>query len=147
MSKNVPVNVCPENNACWAMGEFCIWLITRVVILGHHLLAPLVLPNRLTGAVYHRFLVNDLPVLLEHVPLHQGQHMLFTHDGAPPHFLRAVRLHLNKTFGEQWIGRGGAVNLPTRTRDLNPLDFWLWGHLKTLVCSAPISDLGYYSYV
>lgn len=24
--------------------------------------------------------------------------------------------------------------------DLNPLDFYLWGHLKTLVCSAPIEN-------
>jgi hypothetical protein len=26
--------------------------------------------------VYHRFLVNNLPVLLEHVPLHQRQHVV-----------------------------------------------------------------------
>jgi hypothetical protein len=39
--------------------------------LGDQLLGPVVLPNRLTGAVYHHVLVIDLPVLLEHVPLHQ----------------------------------------------------------------------------
>jgi hypothetical protein len=55
--------------------------------------------------------VNDLPVLLEHVPLHhQQQHMWFMHDGAPTHFLRIVRHHLNQTIGEQWIGRGGQAN-------------------------------------
>jgi hypothetical protein len=31
-------------------------------ILGDQLLGPAVLPNRLTGSVYHRLLVNDLPV-------------------------------------------------------------------------------------
>jgi hypothetical protein len=74
--------------------------------------------------VYRHFLVNDLPVLFEHVPLHQ-QHMWFMHDGTPPHYLRVVRQHLNRTFGEQWIGRGDPVNWPARSPDLNPLDFWL----------------------
>jgi hypothetical protein len=88
------------------------------------------------------FLVNDLPVLLEHVPLHQRrQHMWFKHDGAPPHFLRIARQDLNQTFGGQWTGRGGPVNWPAWSADLNPLHFWLWGHLKTLVYSAPITEL------
>jgi hypothetical protein len=100
MSKKFPVSVCPEINACWDMGEFCIWLDTRVGILDDEILEPVVLPNRLTGAVYHRFLVNDLPVLLKHVPLQQEQHMWFMHDGAPPHLLCSVRQHLNQTLGE-----------------------------------------------
>jgi hypothetical protein len=46
-----------------------------------------VLPNRLSGAVYHRFLVNDLLLLLEHVPpLHHRQHMWFMLVWAPPYF-------------------------------------------------------------
>jgi hypothetical protein len=53
------------------------------------------------------------------------QRMWFMHGGAPPHFLRIVRQHLNQTFGEQWIGRGGSVNWPARSPDLNPLDFWV----------------------
>jgi hypothetical protein len=61
-----------------------------VGILGDQLLGPDVLPNRLTGAMYHRFWVNDLPVLLEHVPLHQRQHTWFMYDGAAPHFLRTI---------------------------------------------------------
>jgi hypothetical protein len=63
------------------------------------------------------------------------------HDGAPPHFLPIARHQLNQTFGEQWIGRGGPVNWPARSPDLSALDSWLWGHLKTLVYSAPINDL------
>jgi hypothetical protein len=68
-----------------------------VGILGDQPLGPVVLPNRLTCAVYQRFLVNDLPVLLEHVPLHQRQHTWFMHVGAAPRFLRIVRQHLNQT--------------------------------------------------
>jgi hypothetical protein len=61
------------------------------------------------------------------------------HDGAPPHFLLIVRPR-EPTFGERWIGRGGPVNWPTRSPDLNPLDFWLWEHLKALIYSAPMND-------
>jgi hypothetical protein len=112
-----------------------------VGILGDQLLGPVVVPNRLTGAVYHSFLVDDLPVHLEHVPLHQRQHMWFMLDGAPPHFLRIVRPHLNQALDERGIGRGGPVSWPALSPDLNPPDFWLWGHLKTLVYSALINYL------
>jgi hypothetical protein len=63
------------------------------------------------------------------------------HDGTPPHFVHIVRQHLDQTFGEQWIRRGGPVNWPARSPDLNPQDIWLWRHLKTSVYSAPINDL------
>jgi hypothetical protein len=45
-----------------------------VGILGDQLLGPFVLHNRLTGVAYRSVLVNDLPVLLEYMPLHQRQH-------------------------------------------------------------------------
>jgi hypothetical protein len=108
-----------------------------VDILRDQHLGSVVLLNRLTGAVHYHFMVNELPVLLEHVPPYQLRHMWFMRNGAPVHFLRTVRQHLNQTFGEEWIGRGGPVNWPY----LNPLEFWLRGHLKTSVCSAPIIDL------
>jgi hypothetical protein len=93
-----------------------------VGILGYQRIGPVVLPNRLTGAVYYHFLVNELPLLLVQMSLHQ-QHMWFMHDGAPSHFLRIVRQLLNHTFGEQWIGRRGSVNWSALSPKLNPLDF------------------------
>jgi hypothetical protein len=118
------------------MDEFCIRLDTMMGILG-----PVVLLKRLTGAVYHHFLVNGLPLLLELVPLHKQQHMWFMHDGALTHFLLTVRRHLNLTFDEQWRGRGDPVNWPAQSFHLNPVEFWLWGHLMPLVCSTSINDL------
>jgi hypothetical protein len=113
MSKEVPVNICPETSAWRDMDEFYILLDTRMCILRDQILEQAVLLGRLTGAVCHRFLVNDLPVLLEHVPLQTRQHMWFMHDGAPPHCLRFVRQHLNQTFGDQWIGLcGPACTIP-----------------------------------
>jgi hypothetical protein len=40
-----------------------------------------VLLERLTGAVYHLVLVNDLQVLSERVSLYQRQHMWFMQEG------------------------------------------------------------------
>jgi len=102
-------------------------------ILNGNLLGPYILPTRLNGDHYLEFLQNVLPVLLEDVPLLHRQHAWFQHDGAPPHFSRNVRQHLNNTYGNRWIGRGGPVSWPPRSPDLNPLDFYLWGHFKSLV--------------
>jgi hypothetical protein len=68
--------------------------------------------NELHGVISQNMVLFDLSVLLEHVPIHQRQHMWFMHGGAPPHFILTVRQHLNQTFGEQWIGREGLVNWP-----------------------------------
>jgi hypothetical protein len=65
-----------------------------VGILGQQLLGSVVLPNILIDAVYHHFLTIDLSVFFEHVPLHQGQHIWFMHDGAPSNFLLTLRQRL-----------------------------------------------------
>jgi hypothetical protein len=56
------------------------------------------------------------------------------------HFSRAVRDVLNNTYHDPWIGRGGPTAWPPRLPDFNPLYFYLWGHLKTLVCAAPVDN-------
>jgi hypothetical protein len=53
-------------------------------VLGDQVLRPAVPPNTLTGVVYRRFLFNDLPVLLEDVPVHQRQQMRFMPDETSP---------------------------------------------------------------
>jgi hypothetical protein len=55
---------------------------------------------------------------------------------------RTVRQHMNHTFGGQLLGRGGSVNWPTLSSDLNPLEFWLRVFLNALLCSGSIQDLG-----
>lgn len=110
-------------------------------IISDHLIGPFFLPGRLNGQDYCNFLTNDLPLLLEHVPLQLRQQLWFMHDGAPAHFSRLAREHLNRTYQNRWIGRGGPQFWPPRSPDLNSLDFYLWGHLKTLVYHTPIMTL------
>lgn len=61
------------------------------------------------------------------------QQLWFQQDGAPPHFAANVREYLNTQFPGRWIGRRGAIDWPARSPDLNPLDFFLWGYLKSKV--------------
>ena len=62
--------------------------------------------------------------------------MYFQHDGAPPHYTIRVREFLNEIFPNRWLGRGGPVVWPPRSPDLTPLDYYLWGHMKTLFAAA-----------
>ena len=56
-------------------------------------------------------------------------------DGAPPHWTKAVRDWLNSNLQQRWIGRGGVednnISWPARSSNLTPMDFFLWGFLKS----------------
>lgn len=59
-------------------------------------------------------------------------------DGAPPHFAIIVRQWLNEVFPGRWMGRGSPndpppFRWPAYSPDLTPCDFFLWGHIKSLV--------------
>ncbi|GFV42255.1 DNA-directed RNA polymerase subunit [Trichonephila clavipes] len=54
-------------------------------------------------------------------------------DGATYHTARATIDLLKDTFGDRLISRFGPVNWPPRSCDLTPLDYFLWGYVKSLV--------------
>lgn len=67
--------------------------------------------------------------------------MWYKHDGAPPHYGRVVRNYLNQEFPDRWIGRGSeTIQWPPRSPDLTPLDFYLWGTLKSMVYANPVNS-------
>jgi len=109
-------------------------------IVGDFLIGPYLMPSPLNGQQYVSFLRETLPLLLDDVPLDVRRRMWFQHDGAPAHSTRDVRQYLNETFGNRWIGRYGPVTWPPRSPDLTPLDFYLWGHMKTLVYETPVQS-------
>jgi hypothetical protein len=47
-----------------------------------------------------------------------------------------VQQLLNDVFPDKWIGRAGPIARPLRSPGLTPLDYFLWGHLKTVVYSS-----------
>lgn len=87
-----------------------------------------------------QFLRDTLPILLEDIDLRRRANLLFQQDGAPPHFTRAVTVHLNATYPNRWIGRNGPILWPPRSPDLTPMDYFLWGHVKEKVYSRPVLD-------
>ncbi|GFT79237.1 hypothetical protein TNCV_2766631 [Trichonephila clavipes] len=64
---------------------------------------------------------------------HDVQELWFQPDGATCHTARATIDLLKDTFGDRLISRFGPVNWPPRSCDLTPLDYFLWGYVKSLV--------------
>ncbi|GFS77603.1 putative DD41D transposase [Trichonephila clavipes] len=58
---------------------------------------------------------------------------MFQQDGATCHTAHATIDLLKDTFGDRLISRFGPVNWPPRSCDLTPLDYFLWGYVKSLV--------------
>ena len=68
--------------------------------------------------------------------------VIFTQDGAPPHFSCFVNDILNERFpGDAWIGRGGPIPWPPRSPDLSPLDFFLWAYIKNIVYAEKVRNI------
>lgn len=98
-------------------------------IIDNILIGPIVLPPRMNGARFLEFLTGEFFEVLENLPIAYRRGMILQLDGAPAHFARAVRAHLNDNF-RQWIGRLGPIAWPPRSPDLTPLDYFLWGTMK-----------------
>lgn len=102
-------------------------------IIDNFVIGPHFFEERLNGAVMLRFLHEEFPRLTEHLPDYIKQNMWLQLDGAPPHFNLEVRQYLNLKFPHKWIGREGPINWPARSPDLTPMDFFLWGTVKSQV--------------
>jgi len=97
------------------------------------LIGPDILDDLMTGQNYLDFLQNELPKQLEDVRLTTRIAMYFQHNGAPSHYTRHAMQHLNDTFPNRWIGCGSTINWQPRSPVLTPLDFCLWGLMKSEV--------------
>jgi len=97
------------------------------------IIGPYFFTSTVTAASYKEVLQSVLEPYIDDLPLHDLRNTFFQQDGAPPHFGLSVREWLDKTFQDRWIGRRGPVEWPPRSPDLSPLDFFLWGHLKSKV--------------
>ncbi|GFU67569.1 transposable element Tc3 transposase [Trichonephila clavipes] len=64
---------------------------------------------------------------------HDVQELWFEQDDATCHTARATIDFLKDTFGDRLISRFGPVNWPPRFCDSTPLDYFLWGYVKSLV--------------
>ncbi|GFW10916.1 uncharacterized protein TNCV_4458911 [Trichonephila clavipes] len=63
---------------------------------------------------------------------HDVQELWFQQDGATCQTTRATIDLLKDTLGDRLMSRFGPVNLPPRSCDLTPLDYFLWGLCKVI---------------
>ncbi|GFW61825.1 DUF4817 domain-containing protein [Trichonephila clavipes] len=109
-------------------------------------------PEKLTGALYglvesffkndegHNVTVNGdrytatiTKFFIPELNNHDVQELWFRQDGVTCHTARATIDLLKDTFGDCLISRFGPVNWPPISCDLTPLDYFLWGYVKSLV--------------
>ncbi|KAJ4433088.1 hypothetical protein ANN_15345 [Periplaneta americana] len=97
---------------------------TWMGVIGNILQGPCELPTRLTDAGYLSFLQTELIQQLDVIPLATRFNMWLLQHGAPAHYDRAVKLHLDERFPSRWIGRKVPIAWPARSPDLTPCNFW-----------------------
>ena len=72
-------------------------------VLDDQLIGPFILETRLTGEAYLRFLQEELPRLLEDVPLNERSRIYFQNDGAFHHSSSEVTNFPKSRFPGRWI--------------------------------------------
>ena len=97
--------------------------------------------NRVFGPYYFEDTVNQhnylemLKKIFWPRVLRTGEYVkyYFQQDGARPLTARTVQTWLKEKFNEKFIDKD---TWPPRLPDFNPCNFYLWGHLKSLVYNA-----------
>lgn len=108
-------------------------------IVRNHIVGPFFIDGNLNGNKYLELLQNNIVPTLTNLypdpanPQVPANVIWFQQDGAPPHYQINVRQYLNQIFPNRWIGRRGSIEWPARSPDLTPLDFFLWGYVKSIV--------------
>ncbi|GFW14655.1 putative transposable element [Trichonephila clavipes] len=80
---------------------------------------------------WYRAIINNF--FIPELNNHDVQELWFQQDGATCHTARATIDLLKDTFGDSLISRFVPVKWPPRSCDLTPLDYVLWGNVKSLV--------------
>ena len=98
---------------------------------GSHILGPYFFPGTVTASSYLDMIRTYLiPALRRRDVL---DYITFQQDGAAPHTAQLVLDYLQQRFPDRLISFKTDVMWPPRSPDLNPLDFYLWGHIKQLI--------------
>ena len=97
------------------------------------IIGPYIFDINLSGSSYLNLLRNQVTqaIIATGIP-----YMWFMQDGVPTYFTLEVWEWLNANFPGRWIGRQGPIEWPSRSSDLTPHDFFLWGILKENVFSS-----------
>jgi len=112
-----------EHQRQWSVNVWCG--IHRNRIIG-----PYFIEGALNGPKYRNFLDQELPKLLEDIPIAERLNMWYQHDGCPSHYAAAARQILDRDYPDRWIGRRRPVNWPARSPDLTSRLFLMGIHKR-----------------
>lgn len=101
-------------------------------IFGRHIIGPFFMEDNLTAETYLDLLQNLIEPALEEVA-RENQEIWYQMDGCPAHNSLIVREYLQNIFNGYIIGPRHLIHWPARSPDLSPNDFFLWGHLKSVI--------------
>lgn len=116
-------------------------------VFGNHIVGPFFIDGNLDGDMYLRLLQESINPELTNIIANDNNlqyvedEVIFQQDGAPPHYAMAVRNYLNEVYPGRWIGRRGTIEWPARSPDFSPLDFFLWGHIKSKIYATEPASL------
>ncbi|XP_020295795.1 uncharacterized protein LOC109860838 [Pseudomyrmex gracilis] len=102
-------------------------------ISGNNIIGPFFIDGNLNAENYLTLLQNGIVPAIQQLFGEEFDNVWFQQDGAPAHFGLQVRAFFDHIFPEKWIGRRGTLKWPPRSPDLNPLDYFFEGHLKSKV--------------
>jgi len=110
-------------------------------IILNRIIGPFFIEGNINSQNYCNLLRNQVIPAIEDIVGDAFHNVWFQQDGAPAHFSLEARNILNNVFTDRWIGRRGTIEWPPRSPDLNPLDFFYWGYLKTKVYETRFENL------
>lgn len=94
-----------------------------------------------TSRRYTDMVQNWLRPELVNVPGYDPDNTWFQQDGATPHTAAMSMEALRGVFPGTLISHNGDILYPARSPELTPLDFFLWGYLKSIVYTNPPANL------
>lgn len=134
-SLTLPLN--HQNNRIWSESQPCVGvevplhdqkILVWCAISANRVFGPYYFEDTVDQHNYLEMLKKDFWPKVLRTADYEKYH--FQQDGATPHTATAVQTWLGQSFKEKFINK----NLwPPRSPDLNPCDFFLWGHLKEVV--------------
>jgi hypothetical protein len=137
------VNICPRTSACLDMGDFLVTLQPMLYVASVH-----------ASTTFNSFCHEKCVLFTKITILNWISWQAFSNHRCNTTVLlprawiiRVFRCpcivwqHLDQTFSWQQIECGDPISWPARSLDLNALNYWPWGHVKTLVSLDTISNL------
>lgn len=116
------------------------WSVWAGICGNGTLVGPFFFDRNVNGGSYLELINNHvMPALMRAYGDVGG--IWWAQDGAPAHRSRLVRNRLRELFGRNVISMGHDIEWPARSPDLTPLDFFLWGYLKSKVYRTPPNNL------